>query len=161
MSNLVNTTTSSRSKSMIISLGVKKTGPSKRKRMSVSLSAGDGARSHAAEADRLSTPRRIILAGAVEGEGLFDGSDDMVIYTTGEMERDYRWLKNKPRINGVELTSDKSSEDLGVQPAGEYADTEITNSEVDDIIDNASNVGEEPEDDEAMTSDDIDNILNG
>ena len=165
MSNMANATTAYRSKRMSISLGV-----------------SQGSHLRAAEADKLTTPRKIKLAGAVEGEGLFDGSDDVMIYTTGELERDYRWIKNKPQINGVELSGNKTSEDLGVQPAGEYADTPITHPEIDEIIDRdpldpddpgadpltpedidevIDGGGEADEDDKAMTQDDIDEILNG
>ena len=155
----------------------------KNKRMNITLGIGQGSQvSHAKEADRLSVPRKITLAGAVEGEGVFDGSEDVLIYTTGEIERDYRWIKNKPQINGVELVGNKTSEDLGVQPAGEYADTPITNPEVDEIIDRdpldpdaegadpltpadidqvIDGEEEEIDDDKAMTEDDIDEIING
>ena len=143
MSNLANSTTSYRNKRMSITLGV-----------------SHGSRSRAAEADRLTTPRKIKLAGAVEGEGLFDGSDDVMIYTTGEVERDYRWIKNKPQINGVELIGNKTSEDLGVQPAGEYADTPITNPDIDEIVDR------DPLDPDAdgadpLTPQDIDEVIDG
>lgn len=33
---------------------------------------------------------------------------------------DYNGLTNKPKINGVELSGEKSLEDLGIQPAGDY-----------------------------------------
>ena len=164
MSNLSNAATSYRSKRMSITLGV-----------------SEGSRSRAAEADRLSTPRKIKLAGAVEGEGLFDGSDDVMIYTTGELERDYRFIKNKPKINGVELVGDLTDEEIGLQPAGEYANEPITNLDVDEIIDrdplDPDEEGADPltpadideifdggqeeiSDDKAMTEDDIDEILN-
>ena len=143
MSNMANATTAYRSKRMSISLGV-----------------SQGSRSRAAEADRLSTPRKIKLAGAVEGEGLFDGSDDVMIYTTGELERDYRWIKNKPQINGVELAGNKTSEDLGVQPAGEYADTPIINPEIDEIIDRDP-LDPDAEGADPLTPGDIDEVIDG
>jgi len=40
---------------------------------------------------------------------------------------DYNEAQNKPSINGVTLVGDKTSEDLGLQPAGDY----ITNDEAD------------------------------
>lgn len=143
MSNMANATTAYRSKRMSISLGV-----------------SEGSRSRAAEADRLSTPRKIKLAGAVEGEGLFDGSDDVMIYTTGELERDYRWIRNKPQINGVELSGNKTSEDLGVQPAGEYADTPIINPEIDEIIDRDP-LDPDAEGADPLTPGDIDEVIDG
>ena len=42
------------------------------------------------------------------------------------IEKDYEKLVNKPSINGVELVSDKSFEELGVSP--------MTNSEILEII---------------------------
>lgn len=41
---------------------------------------------------------------------------------------DYNQAKNKPSINGVALVGNKTSEDLGLQPAGDY----ITNNEADE-----------------------------
>lgn len=46
---------------------------------------------------------------------------------------DYNQAQNKPSINGVALVGDKTSEDLGLQPAGDY----LTNDEADDkFVDN-------------------------
>lgn len=39
---------------------------------------------------------------------------------TGGGTSDYRNLENKPQINNVELTGNKTSSDLGLQPAGNY-----------------------------------------
>jgi len=133
----------------------------KNKRMNITLGIGQGSQvSHAKEADRLTTPRKIKLLGAVEGEGLFDGSDDVMIYTAGEVERDYRWIRNKPSINGVELIGNRTSEDLGVQPAGEYANTPITDPEIDEIVDRDPL---DPEDEGAdpLTPEDIDDVISG
>lgn len=151
----------------------------KNKRMNITLGIGHGQHvSHADEADRLATPRIIRLTGAVEGQGVFDGSDDVLIYTTGELERDYKWIRNKPKINGVELVGDMTPDDLGLQPAGDYPEEPldyddinevidyepinpadvypITDDEIDDVID-----GEEEEDDDsqAMSKEEIDEIF--
>ena len=48
---------------------------------------------------------------------------------------DYNSLLNKPRINGVELEGDISPEDIGLQPAGDYASTPLTPEDVDQLID--------------------------
>lgn len=48
---------------------------------------------------------------------------------------DYKNLKNKPLINGVELNENKSLEDLGIQPKGEYI-TEETDPTVPDYVKN-------------------------
>lgn len=130
-------------------------------RMNITLGVGQGSRTpRAAEADRLSEPRKIKLTGAIEGEGIFDGSGDVLIYTQGDVERDYRWVRNKPKINGVELVGNKTSEDLGVQPTGEYADTPITRPEVDEIIDYVPLDPDDPGAD-PMTPDDIDEVIDG
>lgn len=133
----------------------------KNHRMNITLGVGQGSRaSRAAEADRLSTPRKIKLTGAVEGEGMFDGSDDVLIYTMGDVERDYRWVKNKPQINGVELVGNKTSEELGVQPAGEYADTPINKPEIDEIIDRDPLDPDDPGAD-PLSPADIDEVIDG
>ena len=48
---------------------------------------------------------------------------------------DYNDLKNKPKINGVELSGDLTLEDIGAQPAGDYASEPLTPEDVDEIID--------------------------
>lgn len=46
----------------------------------------------------------------------------------------YEMLPDKPSINGIELTSDKSSDDLNLQEKGNYANSRITNSELEEIF---------------------------
>ena len=48
---------------------------------------------------------------------------------------DYNDIKNKPEINGVELSGNLSLEALGIQPAGDYASEPLTAEDVDEIID--------------------------
>ncbi len=152
----------------------------KNKRMNITLGIGQGSHvSRADEADRLAKPRLIKLTGAIEGQGVFDGSDDVLIYTTGELERDYKWITNKPKINGVELEGNMTSDDLGIQPAGDYPEETLDYNDIDEIIDlepiNPEDVypitddeiddvigGDEEEDDDekAMSHEDIDEILN-
>ena len=50
------------------------------------------------------------LSGSLSAETPMSGTLKMAKSTT---ERDYEKLHNKPKINGVELVSDKSFEDLG------------------------------------------------
>lgn len=98
------------------------------------------------EADRakaLSTPRRISLTGAVEGEALFDGSGDISIYTEGELERDYKWVRNKPKINGEELIGNKTPHELGLQPEGDYASEALSDADVDSVVDGTGGAGED------------------
>lgn len=123
----------------------------------ITLGITDGSRiKYAEEAGRLATPRTIKLVGAVEGLGVFDGSDDVMIYTTG----DYGQLTGKPGINGVILDGDKTSAELSLQPAGEYADAPITHSEIDDIIDGSDSLASsENAGASAMSEEDIDDII--
>lgn len=45
----------------------------------------------------------------------------------------YKALSNKPLINGIELVDDKTLEDLGIQPIGNYASEEYVQEQVDNI----------------------------
>lgn len=122
----------------------------------ITLGVSDGSRvKHAEKADRLTTPRTIRLVGSVEGQGVFDGSDNLVIHTEG----DYQTLKNKPQINGVTLEGNKSSDEIGVQKAGEYPDSPIPNAQIDEIIDGNVSGDDSGEDTSAMTADDIDHVI--
>lgn len=57
----------------------------RKQRAKISLGVADGSHvTHAEEADKLSTPRKVTLTGAVEGSAVFDGSDDLLIYTQGQ-----------------------------------------------------------------------------
>ena len=49
-------------------------------------------------------------------------------------EKNYNKLNNKPQINSIELINNKTSEELGLQPAGDYADSRITNLEIDALF---------------------------
>lgn len=50
---------------------------------------------------------------------------------------DYELLENKPLINSVEIIGDKSLEDYGIQPMGNYIEEDqvMTNLEIQAIID--------------------------
>lgn len=45
----------------------------------------------------------------------------------------YNGLSNKPKINGVELIDNKTLDDLGIQPIGNYASEEYVQEQVDNI----------------------------
>ena len=47
---------------------------------------------------------------------------------------DYEKLKNQPSINDVTLIGNKSLDDLDIQPKGDYANSKITNSELEEIF---------------------------
>lgn len=57
-------------------------------------------------------------------------SVDYEINRAGGGTDDYSLLSNKPRINGVELNGNKSSEDLNLQHAGDYATNTSLSQEV-------------------------------
>jgi hypothetical protein len=48
--------------------------------------------------------------------------------------KNYNLLENKPKINDVILQGDKTLEELGVQPKGDYADEILTNSEIEALL---------------------------
>lgn len=50
---------------------------------------------------------------------------------------DYEQLTNKPTINGVEVSGQLTLQDIGAQPAGEYADEEFSDEEVSQIVNEA------------------------
>ena len=47
---------------------------------------------------------------------------------------DYNQLQNKPSINGVQLTGQLSLERLGIQPAGNYPNSPLTESDLEELI---------------------------
>ncbi|MCM1260503.1 MAG: hypothetical protein NC222_06070 [Staphylococcus sp.] len=83
------------------------------------------------------------LGGIKVGKGLSIKEDGTLSVIGGEGgTSDYEELINKPSINNVELIGDKTLEELGVQPKGEYAEkssVEVLNNEVNIIKDQLSN----------------------
>lgn len=49
---------------------------------------------------------------------------------------DYLGLSNKPQINSVVLIGNKSLDDLNIQVKGEYADRPLTNSDIEELLNN-------------------------
>lgn len=49
---------------------------------------------------------------------------------------DYLGLSNKPQINSVVLIGNKSLDDLNIQVKGDYADRPLTNSEIEEFLNN-------------------------
>ncbi|MBQ8207055.1 MAG: hypothetical protein IJZ77_06290 [Bacilli bacterium] len=45
------------------------------------------------------------------------------VTAVGYSDNNYNKLENKPKINGVEVVGNKTLDDLGIQPKGEYAKT--------------------------------------
>lgn len=50
---------------------------------------------------------------------------------------DYLRLSNKPSINGVTLVGDKALDTLGIQPENEDLDSEMSNTEIDELLNNS------------------------
>lgn len=48
--------------------------------------------------------------------------------------KDYNELINKPSINRVTLVGNKELLEIGAQPAGDYADAALTNSEIENLL---------------------------
>lgn len=49
-------------------------------------------------------------------------------------DNDYNKLKNKPSINNMVLTENKSLDELGIQEKGNYANERVTNLEIDNLF---------------------------
>lgn len=72
---------------------------------------------------KLPNPQKIIFTGAVSAE--YDGSSQQTINIptgggTGGGTTDYTDLSNKPKLNGVTLEGNKTLDDIGAQPKGNY-----------------------------------------
>lgn len=86
------------------------------------------------EVDDNESINNIALNNLLKGEPGKDGEPGTTNYNEQE---------NKPKINGVELVDNKTSEELGLQPKGDYAMKETTDSIRADL---GSNFGEIQED---------------
>lgn len=58
-------------------------------------------------------------------------TENIIINAGGS--NNYKDLINKPQINNVELTDNKTLDDLGIQPKGDYASNEYVNNLIGDI----------------------------
>lgn len=47
---------------------------------------------------------------------------------------DYDKLQNKPKINNIPLSGNKTSKDLGLQPIGSYPEDELSNEDIHNIL---------------------------
>lgn len=72
----------------------------------------------------------------INGQSLLNGND--IVIDSGT--KDYSELTNKPSINNVELTSNKSLSDLGIQEKGDY----VTNSDLTDKLSSKADKTEIP-----------------
>lgn len=71
--------------------------------------------------ETLPNPNALTFTGAVEET--YDGSEPKTINIPsggGSGTNNYNDLTNKPKINNIELSDNKSLEDLGIQPKGDY-----------------------------------------
>lgn len=53
-----------------------------------------------------------------------------------DVNKNYEELENKPSINNIELIGNKTSKQLKVQPEGDYPEDIITNTDIENIINN-------------------------
>lgn len=58
------------------------------------------------------------------------------IQRVNEATNDYNKLDNKPLINNIELINNKTLDELNIQVKGDYPDVAITNSEIEDLLNN-------------------------
>ncbi len=72
----------------------------------------------------------------INGQSLLNGTD--IVIDSGT--KDYSELTNKPSINNVELTGNKSLSDLGIQEKGDY----VTNSDLTNKLSNKADKTEIP-----------------
>lgn len=73
--------------------------------------------------EKLPNPQKLIFTGAVSGE--YDGSSQQTINIptgggSGGGTTDYNDLSNKPQLGGVTLEGNKTLDDIGAQPKGNY-----------------------------------------
>lgn len=57
-----------------------------------------------------------------------------LINSLPESVRSYLLLDDKPMINNVKLENNKSLQELGIQPKGDYDTRALTNLEIDNIL---------------------------
>lgn len=55
-------------------------------------------------------------------------------YSGYETTNDYNQLINKPSIENITLIENKTLDDLGIQKKGNYANSRITNTELEEIF---------------------------
>lgn len=53
---------------------------------------------------------------------------------SGNGTSNYEYLFNKPQVNGVTLLKNKSLDELGIQPKGDYPEESLTNIEIENLI---------------------------
>lgn len=79
----------------------------------------------------------INLDDEVEDILVTEDTEDLEINSNDAFYRgtvNYNKLKNKPQINNVTLQDNKTLDELGIQEKGNYADSRITNTEIEYIF---------------------------
>ena len=71
------------------------------------------------------------MGGVKVGSGLAISEDGTLSSTSSGGTTDYTTLLNKPQINSIELSGNKTLEELGIQASGDYATNEYVNTELD------------------------------
>ena len=86
--------------------------------------------------DFVSEAQKILDIIETNGKGNMYLSDDGTykkVSGSGSGTSDYNELENKPQINNVELSNNKTLEELGIQPKGDYANNSDIPTKVSDL----------------------------
>lgn len=67
-------------------------------------------------------------------EAMKDMAESIDSVFEDEVIKSYSELSNKPKINDVTLNGNKTLNELNIQPKGNYADSRITNMEIENIF---------------------------
>ena len=80
------------------------------------------------------------------------------VTAVGYSDNNYNNLDNKPLINNVELSGNKTLEELGIQPSGEYAKTSDIPTKMSDLTNDSGFINEIPEESDPTVPDYVKNI---
>lgn len=80
------------------------------------------------------------------------------VTAVGYSDNNYNNLENKPKINGVEVVGNKTLDDLGIQPKGEYAKTSDIPAKMSDLTNDSGFISKIPEESDPTVPDYVKNI---
>ena len=80
------------------------------------------------------------------------------VTAVGYSDNNYNKLENKPKINGVEVVGNKTLDDLGIQPKGEYAKTSDIPIKISDLTNDSGFISEIPNETDPNVPDYVKNI---
>ena len=85
-----------------------------------------------------------------------DLSEDVVVNEV--VVNDYTKLAKKPQINNVELDGNKTLEELGIQPKGEYANKSDLPTKLSDLTNDSDFISEIPDESDPTVPEHVKNI---